>query len=77
LSLLDEAGPPRSVGGFGRAITRRPRRPAGGSRFGKLIQTQPPAEVESGWQSEGTSNVNVRSGAGASKSDDLSFFAGL
>lgn len=77
LSLLDEVGPPRSVGGFGKVITRRSRRPIGGSKFSKLIQTQPPAEVESGWQSEGTSNVNARSGAGASKSDDLSFFAGL
>jgi len=77
LSLLDEVGPPRSVGGFGKAITRRPRRPNGGSRFSKLFQTQPPAEVESGWQSEGTSNVKARSGAGASKSDDLNFFAGL
>ena len=75
LSLLDEAGPPRSVGGLGRAITRRPRRPIGGNRFSKRFQTQPPAEVESGWQSEGTSNVNAR--PGASKSDDLSFFAGL
>jgi len=77
LSLLDEAGPPRSVGGFGRAITRRPRRPTGGHKFSKLIQTQPLAEVESGWQSEVTSNVNARSGAGASKSDDLGFFAGV
>lgn len=77
LSLLDDAGPPRWAGGFGRAITRRPRRPIGGSRFGKLFQTQPLVAVESGWQSEGSSNVNARPGAGLSKSDDLSFFAGL
>ena len=77
LSLLDEAGHSRSLGGFGRAITKRPRRSIAGRRFGKLFQTQPPAEVESGWQSEGTSNVNARSGAGVSKSDDLSYFAGL
>ena len=77
LSLLDETEPPRWVGGFGRAVTRRPRRPIGGNRFSKLFQTQPPPEVESGWKSEGTSNVNVRPGDGASKSDDLSFFAGL
>jgi hypothetical protein len=76
LSLLDEVGPSRSLGGFGRAITRRPRRPIAGRRFSKLFQTQPPAEVESGWQSEGTSNVNARTEAGV-KSDDLSYFAGL
>ena len=74
LSLLDVAEPSRSLGGFGRAITRKPRRPIAGKRF----QTQPPTEVESGWQSEGTtSNVNARSGAGVSKSDDLSYFAGF
>ena len=77
LSTLGESGPPRSVDGFGRVITRRPRRPNGGNKFRKLFQTQPPVEVESGWKSAGTSNVDVRSGAGASKSDDLSFFAGL
>jgi len=77
LSLLDEAGPPRSAGGLGRTLTRRPRRPIGRRRSSKLIQTQPPAEVESGWQSEGTSNVNPRSGTRITKSDDLSFFAGL
>ena len=79
LSLLDEAGPSRSLGGFGRTITRRPRRPISGRRFSKGFQTQPAAEVESGWQSEGpSSNVNARrSGAGVSKSDDLSYFAGL
>ncbi|KAF9647856.1 hypothetical protein BDM02DRAFT_2481420 [Thelephora ganbajun] len=77
LSLLDEVGPSRSVGGFGKAITRRPRRPIGGSKSSKLFQTQPPAEVENGWQSEGASNINARSRASASKSDDLSFFAGL
>jgi len=77
LSLLDETGPSRSLGGFGRTITRRSRRPVAGRRSVKLFQTQPPAEVESGWQSEGTSNVNARSGAGVSKSDDLSYFAGL
>ena len=77
LSLLDESGPSRSADRFGRVITRRPRRPNGGDRIRKLFQTQPPAEIESGWQSEGTSNDNARPGAGASKSDDLSFFAGL
>lgn len=77
LSLLDEVGPPHSVGVFGGAVTRRPRRPMGRSRSSKLIQTQPSAEVENEWQSEGTSNVNGRTGARASKSDDLSFFAGL
>jgi len=77
LSLLDEAGPSRSLGGFGRTITRRPRRPIARRGFGKLFQTQSPAEVESGWQSEGTSNVNARPEAGVSKSDDLSYFAGL
>ena len=77
LSLLDETGPSRSLGGFGRAITRRPRRPIAGRRCSKLFQTQSPTEVESGWQSEGPSNVNSRSGAGVSKSDDLSYFAGL
>ena len=77
LSLLDGVGPPRSVGVFGKAITRRPRRPIGGRRSSKLIQTQPPVEVESEWHSEGTSNVNARPGAGASKSDDLSFFVGV
>lgn len=77
LSLLDEAGPSRSLGEPGRTITRRPRRPIAGRRFSKRFQTQPPAEVENGWQSEGTSNVNARSGAGASKSDDLNYFAGL
>ena len=77
LSLLDETGPSRSLGRFGRTITRRPRRPIAGRRFSKAFQTQPEAEVENGWQSEGTSNVNARSGAGLSKSDDLSYFAGL
>ena len=77
LSTLGESGPPRSVDGFGRVITRRPRRPNGANKFRKLFQTQPPVEVESGWKSAGTSNVDVRPGAGASKSDDLSFFAGL
>jgi hypothetical protein len=78
LSLLDEAGPSRSLGGFGRTITIRSRRPISGRRFSKGFQTQPVAEVERGWQSEGTSsNVNARSGAGASKSDDLTYFAGL
>jgi hypothetical protein len=77
LSLLDETGPSRSLGGLGRAITRKPRRPITRSRSNKLFRTQPPAEVENGWQSEGTFNVNARSGPGASKSDDLSFFAGL
>ena len=77
LTLLDESGPSGSADGFGRVITRRPRRPNGGTRIRKLFQTQPPPEVERGWQSEGTSNDNARPGAGASKSDDLSFFAGL
>lgn len=78
LSLLDEAEPSRSLGGFGGAITRRPRRPIAGRRFGKPFQTQPAVEVESGWRSEGTcSNVHARSEAGVSKSDDLSYFAGL
>jgi hypothetical protein len=77
LSLLDETGPPRSADGFGRAITRRPRRPIGGRGSRKRFQTQPPVEVESGWQSDGTPNANARPGAGVSKSDDLSFFAGL
>ena len=76
LSLLDGTGPSRSVDGFGRAITRRPRWPIRGRRF-NVFQTQPSAEVESGWQSEGTSNVDARPRVGASKSDDLSFFAGL
>ena len=75
LSPLDESGPSRSLDGFGRAITRRPRRSDEGNRYRKLFQTQPPVEVESRqWQSEG---VDARPGAGASKSDDLSFFAGL
>ena len=77
LSLLDEAGPSRSLGGFGRTITKRPRRPIARRRSSKQFQTQPTAEVENGWQSEGNFNVNARSGAGVSKSDDLSFFAGL
>lgn len=77
LSLLDETGPSRSLGGFGRAITRRPRRPIAGRRFSKLFQTQSPPEVESGWQSEGASNVSARPEVGVSKSDDLSYFAGL
>ena len=75
LSLLDEAGPSRSLGGIGRTITRRPRRPITGRRLGKSFQ--PPAEAESGWQSEGTFNVSARSEAGVSKSDDLGYFAGL
>ena len=77
LSLLDESGPSRSSDGLGRVITKRPKRPNGGSRYRKLFQTQPPAEVERGWQSEGPSNANARPGAGASNSDDLSFFVGL
>lgn len=77
LSFLDEVRPPHSVGVFGGAVTRRPRRPIGRSRSSKLIQTQPSAEVENEWQSEGTSNVNSRTGTRASNSDDLSFFAGL
>jgi len=77
LSTLGESGPSRSVDGFGRVITRRPRRPNGANKFRKLFQTQPPVEVESVWKGEGTPSVDVRPGAGASKSDDLSFFAGL
>jgi len=65
------------VDGFDRVITRRPRRSNGGGRFRRPFQTEPPAEVENWWQSEGTSNLNARPGAGASKSDDLDFFAGL
>lgn len=77
LSLLDEAGPSRSLGGLGKAITRRPRRPIARRGFSKAFQTQPDVEVENGWESEGPLNVNARSGAGVSKSDDLSYFAGL
>ena len=77
LTPLGKSGPSRPGDGFRSAITRRPRRPNGGNRFRKPFQSQPPIEVESGWQNVGTSNVDVRPGGGASKSDDLSFFAGL
>jgi len=77
LSLLDGAGPSRSADGFGKLITRRPRRSTGGNRIRKVFQTQSPTEVANGWQSEGARNVDARPGAGFSKSDDFSFFAGL